>query len=123
MDYRWEVTNIGRRSPGRRVPMVAQIHRLNVDTVKAVYPFALARLEIPHRISAVLSYPLFGAREALGNETPRGPHPPRWRGRVAARGARAAAEDAGDRISQRHSYVEPRSRTGVGLDAVIHRNT
>ena len=24
---------------------------------------------------------------------------------------------------QRHSYVEPRSRTGVGLDAVIHRNT
>ena len=37
--------------------------------------------------------------------------------------ARAAADDAGDRISQRHSYVEPRSRTGVGLDAVIHRNT
>jgi hypothetical protein len=36
---------------------------------------------------------------------------------------RAAADDAGDRISQRHSYVEPRSRTGVGLDAVIHRNT
>ena len=36
MDYRWEVTNIGRRSPGRRVPMVAQIHRRNVDTVKAV---------------------------------------------------------------------------------------
>jgi hypothetical protein len=40
---------------------------------------------------------------------------------LAAR--RAAADDAGDRISQRHSYVEPRSRTGVGLDAVIHRNT
>src|SRR5215831_1865558 len=44
-------------------------------------------------------------------------------GRVAAHGARAAVGDAGDRISQRHSYVEPRSRTGVGLDAVIHRNT
>ena len=42
---------------------------------------------------------------------------------MAARGAGAAADDAGDRISQRHSYVEPRSRTGVGLDAVIHRNT
>src|SRR5262249_16611583 len=41
-------------------------------------------------------------------------------GYVAARGAGAAAAaayDAGDRISQRHSYVEPRSRTGVGLDA------
>ena len=33
MDYRWEVTNIGCRSPGRLVPMVAQIHRGNVDII------------------------------------------------------------------------------------------
>src|SRR5215475_1967828 len=26
MDFRWKVTNAGRRSPGTRVPMVAQIH-------------------------------------------------------------------------------------------------
>src|SRR5262249_34726533 len=39
------------------------------------------------------------------------------------RASGSRTEDAGDRISQRHSYVEPRSRTGVGLDAVIHRNT
>ena len=42
MDYRWEVTNIGRRSPGRRVPMVAQIHRRNVHVVKSMLPSAAA---------------------------------------------------------------------------------
>ena len=56
------------------------------------------------------------------HEAARVHHAGRRRGSVAARGARAAADDTGDRISQRHSYVEPRSRTGVGLDAVIHRN-
>src|SRR6516164_2444717 len=45
MDYRWEVTNIGRRSPGRLVPMVAQIHRRNVDIVSLAKAMR-ARLKI-----------------------------------------------------------------------------
>src|SRR6266516_8166019 len=34
MDYRWRFTNTGRRNPRKHVPMVAQIHRRNVDIVK-----------------------------------------------------------------------------------------
>src|SRR5262249_3333241 len=82
-------------------------------------------IEIPQRSSlrpyqGVLSF-LSGSTGGTGSETPRVHHAARRRGSVAARGARAAAGDAGDRISQRHLYVEPRSRTGVGLDAVIHK--
>ena len=41
MDYRWKVTYIGRRNPRRRVPMVAQIHRRNVDIVRPCRPASL----------------------------------------------------------------------------------
>src|SRR5262249_27207592 len=43
MDYRWKVTNTGRRSPGTRVPMVAQILQRNVHVVKPMLPSAAAR--------------------------------------------------------------------------------
>src|SRR5262249_45752493 len=43
------------------------------------------------------------AREASGSETARVHHASRQRGRVAARGARAAADDAGDRVPRRTS--------------------
>src|SRR5262249_42540514 len=43
MDYRWKVTNTGRRSPGTRVPMVAQILQRNVHVVKSMLPAAAAR--------------------------------------------------------------------------------
>src|SRR5215813_2559721 len=43
MDYRWKVTNTGRRSPGTCVPMVAQILRRNVDVVKSMLASAAAR--------------------------------------------------------------------------------
>src|SRR5262249_23348555 len=43
MDYRWKVTNTGRRSPGTRVPMVAQILRRNVHVVKSMLPSTAAR--------------------------------------------------------------------------------
>src|SRR5258708_20406271 len=42
MDYRWKVTNTGRRSPGTRVPMVAQILRRNVHVVKSMLSSAAA---------------------------------------------------------------------------------
>src|SRR5262245_25956902 len=42
MDYRWKVTNTGRRSPGTRVPMVAQILQRNVHVVKSMLPSAAA---------------------------------------------------------------------------------
>src|SRR5262249_30247240 len=42
MDYRWKVTNTGRRSPGTRVPMVAQIFQRNADVVKSMLPSAAA---------------------------------------------------------------------------------
>src|SRR5215813_12252680 len=52
---------------------------------------------LPYR--GVLSF-LSKAREASGSETPRVHHASRRRGSsVAARGARAAAGDAGDRVS------------------------
>src|SRR5262245_7409342 len=38
MDYRWTVTNTGRRNPGTRVPMVAQIPQRNVHVVKTMAP-------------------------------------------------------------------------------------
>src|SRR5258705_12521601 len=41
MDYRWKVTYIGRRNPRRRVPMVAQIHRRNIDIVRPCRPASL----------------------------------------------------------------------------------
>src|SRR6266851_5436339 len=41
MDYRWKVTYIGRRNPRRRVPMVAQSHRQNVDIVRPCRPASL----------------------------------------------------------------------------------
>src|SRR5262249_10889502 len=43
MDYRWKVTNTGRRSPGTRVPMVAQILQRNADVVKSMLPSAAAQ--------------------------------------------------------------------------------
>src|SRR6516165_11777628 len=43
MDYRWNVTDTGRRSPGTCVPMVAQIPQRNVDVVKSMLPSAAAR--------------------------------------------------------------------------------
>src|SRR5262249_3843908 len=43
MDYRWKVTNTGRRSPGTRVPMVAQILQRNVHVVMSMLPSAAAR--------------------------------------------------------------------------------
>src|SRR5262249_4787359 len=42
MDYRWKVTNTGRRSPGTRVPMVAQILQRNVHVVMSMLPSAAA---------------------------------------------------------------------------------
>src|SRR5262245_48226818 len=42
MDYRWKVTNTGHRSPGTRVPMVAQILRRNVHVVKSMLSSAAA---------------------------------------------------------------------------------
>src|ERR1700740_3708987 len=43
MDYRWKVTDTGRRSPGTGVPMVAKIHQRNVDVVKSMLPSAAVR--------------------------------------------------------------------------------
>src|SRR5262249_44409539 len=43
MDYRWKATNTGRRSPGTRVPMVAQILQRNVHVVMSMLPSAAAR--------------------------------------------------------------------------------
>src|SRR5262249_5273110 len=43
MDYRWKVTNTGRRSPGTRVPMVPQTLQRNVGVVKSMLSSAAAR--------------------------------------------------------------------------------
>src|SRR6516165_629546 len=56
MDYRWNVTNTGRRSPGTCVPMVAQILRRNVDAVKSILASAAARHSL--RRSGSSSQPL-----------------------------------------------------------------
>src|SRR5215813_2943969 len=56
MDYRWKVTNTGRRSPGARVPMVAQILQRNVDVVKSMLASAAARHSL--RRSGSSSQPL-----------------------------------------------------------------
>src|SRR5262249_16862595 len=56
MDYRWKVTNTGRRSPGTCVPMVAQILRRNVDVVKSMLASAAARHSL--RRSGSSSQPL-----------------------------------------------------------------
>ena len=52
MDCRWKVTNTGHRSPGTRVPMVAQILQRNVDVVKSELPAGLAPSCVAERPSA-----------------------------------------------------------------------
>src|SRR5262249_54164065 len=53
--------------------------RLAVCACPAQLSGDIGQIEIPQRSSAVLSYPLFGAREALGSETPRVHHAARRR--------------------------------------------
>src|SRR5262249_59058652 len=71
----------------------------------------IGQIEIPQRSSAVLSYPLFGAREALGSETPRVRHAARRRGGgVAARGARTAGRT---HAADRRALVYGRGRSAT----------
>src|SRR6516225_862078 len=115
MDYRWKVTNTGGRSPGTRVPMVAQILQRNADVVNLRRRAAEQRDELaPFQLIEMHSIPASQGRFAgyrIGEDhaVPQARNEAGWQGGAEANGrlslktpksVRAAEKFSRTRLSQ-----------------------